>query len=122
MKIIDNATSGGIYHLTNNYPTKLDIISVYNEQFMKIKGVEIIYGKSADNILRNPAEELFDRFVEPYRSYLSDKRIFERVHTDLVTENLHPPEFTYKIFKNCMEYAIRVNWGESIFEEVNQKS
>jgi len=122
MKIIANDTSGGIYHLTNNSPTKLEIISVYNEQFMKIKGVEIIYGKSADNVLRNPAEELFDRFVEPYRSYLSDKRIFERVHTDLVTENLHPPEFTYKIFKNCMEYAIRVNWGESIFEEVNQKS
>jgi len=122
MKIIANDTSGGIYHLTNNSPTKLEIISVYNEQFMKIKGVEIIYGKSADNVLRNPAEELFDRFVEPYRSYLSDKRIFERVHTDLVTENLHPPEFTYEIFKNCMEYAIRVNWGESIFEEVNQKS
>lgn len=122
MKIIDNAASGGIYHLTNNSPAKMDVISIYNEQFMKIKGVEIIYGKSADNVLRNPAEELFDRFVEPYREYLSDNRIFERVNTDLVTENLHPPEFTDEIFKNCMEYAIRVNWGESIFAEVNQKS
>jgi len=122
MKIIDNATSGGIYHLTNNSSTKLEIISVYNEQFMKIKGVEIIYGKSADNALRNPAEELFDRFIEPYRDYLSDNRIFERVNTDLVTENLHPPEFTDEIFKNCMEYAIHVNWGETIFAEVNQKS
>jgi nucleoside-diphosphate-sugar epimerase len=115
MKIIDNATSGGIYHLTNNSPAKMDVISIYNEQFMKIKGVEIIYGKSADNVLRNPAEELFDRFIEPYREYLSDNRIFDRANTDLVTENLHPPEFTDEIFKNCMEYAIRVNWGESIF-------
>jgi len=122
MKIIDNATSVGIYHLTNNSPTKLEIISVYNEQFMKIKGVEIIYGKSADNALRNPAEELFDRFIEPYRDYLSDNRIFDRANTDLVTDNLHPPEFTDEIFKNCMEYAIRVNWGESIFAEVKQKS
>ena len=122
MKIIANASSGGIYHLTNNSHTKLEIISVYNEQFMKIKGVEIIYGKSKDNVLRNPAEELFDRFIEPYRSYLSDNRIFERVNTDLVTENLHPPEFTNEIFRSCMEYAIRVNWGESIFAEVNVKN
>jgi len=122
MKIIDNATSGGIYHLTNNSPTKLEVISVYNEQFMKIKGVEIIYGKSADNALRNPAEELFDRFIEPYRDYLSDNRIFDRANTDLVTDNLHPPEFTDEIFKNCMEYAIRVNWGESVFATVNEKN
>jgi len=122
MKIIANATPGGIYHLTNNSHTKLEIISVYNEQFMKIKGVEIIYGKSEDNVFRNPPEELFDRFIEPYRSYLSDNRIFERVNTDLVTENLHPPEFTDEIFRNCMEYAIRVNWGESIFAEANVKS
>ena len=79
MKIIANASSGGIYHLTNNSPTKLEMISIYNEHFMKIKGVEIIYGKSADNdLLRNPAEELFDRFIEPYRPYLSDNRVFDR--------------------------------------------
>ena len=122
MKIIANASSVGIYHLTNNSPAKLEIISTYNEHFMKIRGVEIIYGKSSDNDLRNPAEELFDRFVEPYRSYLSDNRIFDRVNTDMVTDNLHPPEFTDEIFKNCMEYAIRVNWGESVFAEVNVKS
>jgi hypothetical protein len=44
------------------------------------------------------------------------------LNTDMVTDNLHPPEFTDEIFKNCMEYAIRVNWGESIFAEVKQKS
>ena len=122
MKIIDNATSGGVYHLTNNSPTKLEIISVFNEQFMKIKGVEIIYGKSADNALRNPAEELFDRFIKPYRDYLSDNRIFDRANTDLVTDNLHPPECTDEIFKKCMEYAIHVNWGESIFATVTEKN
>lgn len=113
-KIIANASTGGIYHLTNNSHTKLETIAVYNEQFMKIRGVEIIYGKSADNILRNPAEELFDRFMEPYRPYLSDCRIFERKNTDILTNNLQPPEFTFEIFKKCMEFAISVNWGQSI--------
>jgi len=112
LQIIANATSGGIYHLTNNSPTKLEMISTFNEHFMKIKGVEIIYDKSADTVLRNPAEELFDHFIEPYRPYLSDNRRFNRVNTDWVTDNMHPPEFTNEIFKNCMEYAVRVNWGK----------
>jgi hypothetical protein len=115
LKIIANPSTGNIYHVTNNSPTNLEVISKYNEQLMKVRGVEVIYGRSKENIMRNPAEELFDRFVEPYRRYLSDSRIFDRKNTDTATGNLHPPEFTYEIFRKCMEYAISVNWGESIF-------
>jgi hypothetical protein len=52
--------------------------------------------------------------MEPYRPYLSDCRIFERKNTDILTNNLQPPEFTFGIFKKCMEFAISVNWGQSI--------
>jgi hypothetical protein len=48
---------------------------------------------------------------------LSDNREFDRTNTLLITDNLNPPEFTYEIFKTCMEYAIDVKWGELIFEE-----
>jgi hypothetical protein len=115
MEVLTNASPGGIYHITNNFHTKLETIAEYNEQLMKIKGVEIIYSRSSEDVARNPAEELFDRFIEPYRLYLSDNRVFERLNTDKATGNLHPPGFTYEIFKNCMEYAISVNWGQSIF-------
>jgi nucleoside-diphosphate-sugar epimerase len=115
MLIIARPYQGGIFHLTNNSHSSLDIIAGYNEKLMKIKGVEIIYGSLKNTVLRNPAEELFDRFIEPYRSYLSDNRVFERTNTDMITRDLYPPEFTYEIFKNCMEYAMRVNWGQSIF-------
>jgi len=117
MKIIAQNTSGGIFHFTNHTYTKLETIAAYNEQLMMMKGVEIIYGKSSEYEMRNPAEELFDRFMEPYLAYLSDNRIFDRVNTDEVTGNLYPPAFTYEIFKNCMEYAIDVKWGELIFAE-----
>jgi nucleoside-diphosphate-sugar epimerase len=116
IKIIENCSPGGIFHLTNNSPTRMTTLAKYYEQLMKVRGVEIIYGKSPDNLSRNPSEELFDRFIEPYRPYLSDSRIFDRTNTDLVTGNLNPPEFTYEIFKKCMEYAISVNWGASIFD------
>jgi nucleoside-diphosphate-sugar epimerase len=115
VKIIENCSRGGIYHLTNNFPTTMKIVAKYYEQLMKVRGVEIIYGPQPDNLLRNPAEELFDRFIEPYRPYLSDNRVFDRTNTCLATDNLNPPGFTYEIFKTCMEYAIEVNWGASIF-------
>jgi nucleoside-diphosphate-sugar epimerase len=115
MKIIENCQQGGIFHLTNNSPTSMKIIAKYYEKLMKVRGVEIIYGKPPENLLRNPAEELFDRFIEPYRPYLSDNRVFDRTNTDRETDNLNPPEFTYEIFKICVEYAIKVNWGTSVF-------
>jgi hypothetical protein len=52
--------------------------------------------------------------MEPYRFYLSDSRIFDRTNTDLISGNAQPPEFSFEIFKKCMEYAISVNWGKSI--------
>jgi nucleoside-diphosphate-sugar epimerase len=115
IKIIENCSNNGIYHLTNPFRTTMKIVAKYYEQLMKVRGVEIIYGPMPDNLLRNPAEELFDRFIEPYRPYLSDNRIFDRTNTILATDNMIPPEFTYDIFKTCMEYAIKVNWGTSIF-------
>jgi nucleoside-diphosphate-sugar epimerase len=116
VKIVENCSESGIYHLTSNSPTTMKIVAEYYQQLMKVKGVEIIYGQKPDNVLRNPAEELFDRFIEPYRPYLSDNRVFDRTNTNKVTGGLNPPVFTYEIFKTCMEYAIEVNWGASIFE------
>ena len=115
IKIIENCTKNGIYHLTNPFHTTMKIIAKYYEQLMKVNGVEIIYGPMPDDLLRNPVAELFDRFIKPYRPYLSDDRVFDRTNTILATDNLNPPEFTYDIFKTCMEYAIKVNWGTSIF-------
>jgi nucleoside-diphosphate-sugar epimerase len=114
IKIVENCSRGGIYHLTNNFPTTMKIVAKYYEQLMKVRGVEIIYGTQPADLLRNPAEELFDRFIEPYRPYLSDKRVFDTTNASLATDNLNPPEFTYEIFKKCIEYAISVNWGQSI--------
>jgi nucleoside-diphosphate-sugar epimerase len=119
IEIIENCQEGGIFHLTNSSQTTMKTVADYYSQLMKVRGVEIIYGLPPENLLRNPAEELFDRFIEPYRPYLSDKRKFDRTNTDCLTKNLRPPEFTYEIFKICMEYAIKVNWGNNFFDNEN---
>ena len=115
INIIENCSRSGIYHLTNNFPTTMKIIAEYYGKLMKVRGIEIKYGNPPADVERNPAEELFDRFIEPYRPYLSDNRVFDRTNATLATGNLNPPQFTWEIFKTCMEYAIKVNWGASIF-------
>jgi nucleoside-diphosphate-sugar epimerase len=115
LKIIEKDLSGGIYHLTSKTPTTLETIAVYNERFMKVKGIEIIYSEGGNHIMRNPAEELFGRFIGPYRPYLSDARVFERTNSDRVTGDLQPPEFSAEIFNRCMEFAVRAQWGENLY-------
>lgn len=117
LSIMENCSRNGIYHLTNPNRTTMKILVKYYEKLMKVRGIEIIYGTMPNDLERNPAEELFDRFVEPYRPYLSDNREFDRTNAMLITGNQHPPEFTYEIFKTCMEYAVKVNWGTAIFAE-----
>lgn len=114
LKIIQNPSPGSIYHLSNKTPVKLDEIVSYNEPFMKVKGVEIVYGDSPENNDRNPAEELFDRYIKAYLPYMHDNRVFERTNTDKATSDLQPATFSNDIFKRCMNYAVEMDWGEKL--------
>jgi nucleoside-diphosphate-sugar epimerase len=122
LKIIAGDPSGGVFHLTSNSAPTLATLAAYNQEFMKIRDVEIIHGPAGNADMRNPVEELFDRFIEPYRPYLSDNRVFDRTNTDRATGHLQPPEFTAELFKKCMDYAIGVDWGGSIFSEMNKNN
>src|SRR5664280_227162 len=42
IKIIENCSGNGIYHLTNPFHTTMKIIAKYYEQLMKVNGVEIL--------------------------------------------------------------------------------
>ena len=117
INIIENPDDKTIYHITSNSPVSIETLKDYCEMFLKIDGIEIICSVTEKNIKRNPHEELFDRFIEPYRPYLSDVRSFDRTNTNSVTGNKYPPEFSYDIFKRCMQYAIKVNWGKDILAQ-----
>lgn len=109
--LLDHGKSGVIYHLTTDAPTTVELLASYCEAFLKIKGIEIVYGYPSYVPEQSPPEALFNKFIEPYRPYLSDTRLFDRRTTDLATAGLQPPEFTYPLFERCMRYAVEVNWG-----------
>jgi len=136
LAVVANALAGQVYHLTSDTPPTVETLAVYCEQFLKIKGIEIVYGdpplshlnqwgqkgggliqvgRKEGRIMRNPPEELFDRFIAPYRPYLADQRMFARENSARATNGLAPPEFTYQIFERCMEFAVGVEWGKTLF-------
>jgi nucleoside-diphosphate-sugar epimerase len=110
LRILENPQDGGVYHITSDRPKAMDELAVYCERFLNIRGIEIVDGPPPKGNLRNPAEELFNRSIEPYRPYLSDTRTFERARTIQVTEGLPVPELTYDVFKRCMDFAVEVGW------------
>ena len=114
LSIVERPVSGTIYHVTSDAPKTTDELALYCESFMRMKGIEMVYGGPSNGNALNPAEALFDRFIQPYRPYLADTRIFDRRNTDLVSAGLKPPDLTYDIFERCMNYAVKVNWGAAL--------
>lgn len=111
--LIDRAEAGAVYHLTSDKPGTPDELAAYCEAFLKIRGLEIIYGPR-DGTALNPPEALLNKFIEAYRPYLADTRSFDRARTERATGGLRVPELTYESFARCMDYAVRVSWGADL--------
>jgi nucleoside-diphosphate-sugar epimerase len=112
--IIEHSGSGRIYHITSDNPPDMTTLVEYSERFLGVRGIRVLWDPSRINPAPNPAEELFDRFIEQYRPYLSDRRIFDRSRTESITPGLSAPPFTYDIFERCMAYAVACDWGKKV--------
>jgi hypothetical protein len=111
LSIIEDSESKGIYHITSDNPSEMTTLIEYAERFLQIKGIRLALDSEIKNSKPNPAEELFEKFIEQYRPYLSDTRIFDQSRTDIITHGLASPSFTYDVFRRCMDYALENNWG-----------
>ena len=112
--IIKHSGSGGIYHITSDNPPDMATLLEYSERFLGVRGIRLHWDPSGKNPAPNPVEELLDRFIEQYRPYLSDRRIFDRSRLESITPGLSAPSFTYDIFERCMAYAVVCEWGKKV--------
>jgi len=112
--IVEHPGSNGIYHITSDNPPDMATLIEYSERFLSLRGIHALWGQVQRNPTPNPAEELLDRFIEPYRPYLSDRRIFDRSRTKSITSGLSSPLFTYDIYERCMNYAVDCDWGKKV--------
>jgi nucleoside-diphosphate-sugar epimerase len=112
LAVLEQQPNNKIYHLTSDTPVTMEQLATYCETFLQLSGITITYGSQQDGIQLNPAEELFNRFVEPYRPYLADRRRFDRSNAAQATAELQPPDFSYPVFERCMNYAVSSGWGK----------
>ena len=111
LQVLEHPQPGGIYHLTSDAPSTMTELAAYCEEFLKLKGIKIVYGEPPPGFRPNPPEALFNKLIEPYRPYLCDTRKFDRSNLHAAAAGLSPPRLSYGIFERCMAYALAVNWG-----------
>ena len=84
-----------------------------------MRGIRIAPREDFDRIPPNSLETLFNRYMEIYRPYLRDGRIFDnrKMKAILKDRGLSCPELDYEIFSRCMQYAVDVDWGTRLFRK-----
>jgi hypothetical protein len=65
---------------------------------------------------RNSLEILFDHYIEAYRPYIMDNRMFEnqQARAVLARKDIECPEFDFEMFALCMNYAVKSGWGQKL--------
>jgi len=113
----EDRPEGGIFHITNPRPKRIEDIIGYAERFFGITGIEACGPEAFETRPRNALEKLYDSHLEAYRPYMQDRRSFESRHSGPVLEKrgLVCPEFDEDMFRRCMSFAVEAGWGTRLF-------
>lgn len=111
--ILEHPQAEGIYHITCDDPPEIARLMEYGEKYAGARGIRMQWNPAGKNPNPNPAEEMFDRLIEPYHPYFSDRRNFDRSRLKAIAPGLSTPPFTYDIFERCIDYAVKSDWGKA---------
>jgi nucleoside-diphosphate-sugar epimerase len=122
MEIMDTSLEGGVFHIVNQRPKTIDELVAYTTRYFNLEGLQAVHTEAFHEKSRNSLEILFDTYVEAYKPYMADARIFNNDKTQSILEkkNITCPDLNYEIFAKCMEYAIATGWGINLFEKRRQ--
>ena len=119
MAILEDGLEGGVYHIVNSRPTKIEDIVDHAKRLFRLDGVETCGPEGFGARPKNALETLYDSYLDAYRPYMQDLRTFEIKNATPVSERhaLVCPEFDYDVFARCMDYAVEAGWGTRLFRE-----
>ena len=88
----------------------------YTRRLFRIAGIRAVPSGEVLSAARNPLEILFDTYLDAYRPYMRDTRVFDSREADSVLRrrNLLCPDLDFEIFSRCMNYAVAAGWGTRI--------
>lgn len=117
MAILEDGLEGGVYHIVNSRPTRIEDIVEYAKRLFHLDGIETCGPEAFDVRPKNALETLYDATLDVYRPYMQDLRDFEIKNAAAVLEKrgLVCPNFDNDIFARCMSFAVETGWGTRLF-------
>lgn len=117
MAILEDGFEGGVYHIANSQPTRIEDIVDHAKRLFRLDGVETCGPEAFGARPKNALETLYETYLDAYRPYMQDRRRFEirNAGPALEKRGLVCPEFNYDIFARCMTYAVEADWGTRLF-------
>jgi nucleoside-diphosphate-sugar epimerase len=114
LEIMDTCLEGDLFHIVNHRLTAIRELADYTGRLFNVEGIETVPPGSLDASPRNSLEILFDNYIEAYRPYMMDARIFEneKAGAILARKNMECPDFDFGMFTRCMNYAVESAWGQ----------
>jgi nucleoside-diphosphate-sugar epimerase len=113
------AADGGIFHIVNGRRTKIEDIIGFAQALFRIRGISACPAEEMEGTPRNALEAAFETYLEAYRPYMRDRRLFgsDRAGSILDKKGIRCPDLTYDVFKKCLDYAVRSGWGARLFPD-----
>jgi nucleoside-diphosphate-sugar epimerase len=116
MAVWEDSPEGGIFHLVNPRPKRIEDLIEYTQRLFRITGIRAVSGDDFQKTPRNPLEILLETFLEAYQPYIRDQRVFDCRKTEPILQRrqILCPDFDFEIFSRCMNYAVAAGWGTKI--------
>jgi len=117
MAVFEDGLDGGIYHIANPRVTTLAELVAFGKRRFQMEGIEACGPESFAARPKNTLEVLYDSYLEIYRPYMQDTRMFDMANAApfLGKRGIVCPAFDYGIFSRCMDYAVEAEWGARLF-------
>lgn len=111
--IMDSSLHGDVFHIVSPRPTTIEELIGYTQEYFHLSGIEVVRPTGALPVQKNGLELMFEHYVEAYKPYMKDTRVFEDEKSRAILERDHIrcPDLDYNMFVKCMDYAVQSDWG-----------
>jgi nucleoside-diphosphate-sugar epimerase len=118
LEIMNLHLDGGLFHIVSQRLIPVQELADYTKRFFNVAGIETVHPGTLASSGRNSLETVFDHYIEAYRPYMMDNRIFEdsKARAVLDQKGLECPDFDFAMFTRCMDYAVKSGWGQKPLE------
>jgi nucleoside-diphosphate-sugar epimerase len=117
LAVMEECLDGGTFHIVNRRLTKIEELIDYTQRLFQINGIRAASAQDFERIPKNALEILFDSYLEAYKPYIRDSRIFASTNAEAILQKrqIVCPDLDFDVFSRCMRYAVAAGWGAKSF-------